>query len=87
MTEFIIVAVLGILAQFFLMGGGAKYAKYLIKARDYLNALFPIEIYPKGIAFEGRDATLFNANEKKVMVKPEDVKAASKSHGFNLKIK
>lgn len=84
MTEFIILSMLGILAQFLYFPiKAAKYAKYFIKARDYLNILFPVETYPPGIAFDNR-ADLQRITQTGGAVPIEAVKQATKDKGFNI---
>jgi hypothetical protein len=57
----------------------AKYAKYALRARDYLLAFFPLETYPVGGT---GDALLENANVKPVPLPA--VKEAAKTGGFNI---
>ncbi len=56
----------------------APYAKWLLRIRDYLNLLFPIETYPE-------NATDDPALKMEVEPVPVSaVKAAAKATGFNI---
>jgi hypothetical protein len=57
----------------------APYAKWLLRIRDYLLKLFPVEMYPEGGT---GDAVLEAAKVSPVPV--EAVKKAAKSSGFNI---
>ncbi len=57
----------------------APYAKWLIRSRDYLNLLFPVEMYPENAT---KDAALEAIEVKPVPV--TEVKKAAKTGGFNL---
>lgn len=59
----------------------APYAKWLLRIRDYLNLLFPVEDYP---AFATEDVALQGLNEKAVAVPVEAVKKEAKKSGFNI---
>lgn len=83
--QYIISMLVGFLAQFLLMPSkAAKYAKYLLKARDWLNLLFPVELYPKGGAFDNGDILPSGMTNEKVSVPISAVKEAQKSQGFNI---
>lgn len=57
----------------------APYAKWLLRIRDYLNLLFPIEIYPHDST---GDAALKTVDVKPVAI--EAVKKAGSGLGFNI---
>ncbi len=61
--------------------GAAKYAKYLIKARDYLNMLFPEETYPQ---LDYSKTSIGKADKSDIAVPLEEVEKAAKREGFNL---
>lgn len=49
MTEQLIKMLVAILGEYLINPkSAAKYAKYLVRGRDYLNILFPIDKYPEG---------------------------------------
>lgn len=48
-TEMLIKMLVSILGEYLIKPEtAAKYAKYLLRGRDYLNILFPVETYPEG---------------------------------------
>lgn len=57
----------------------APYAKWLLRIRDYLTLLFPLDTYP---ALSTGDLTLQNVNVVPVLV--ADVKAAGVKAGFSI---
>lgn len=57
----------------------APYAKWLLRIRDYLLLLFPIEMYPK---LSTEDLTLQNVTVTPVAI--SDVKAAGDKNGFQI---
>jgi hypothetical protein len=57
----------------------APYAKWLLRIRDYLMLLFPIEIYPKNAT---GDPALEQIRVQPVPI--DEVKKASSSNGFSL---
>ena len=57
----------------------APYAKWLLRIRDYLTLLFPIDTYP---AMSTEDLTLQNVKVTPVPVSA--VKAAGTKFGFNI---
>lgn len=61
-------------------GKAAKYAKWLLTARDYLNLLFPSETYPMGVAAPH----IKGMTSEKVAVPISAVEEAAKSRGFSL---
>lgn len=62
----------------------AKWSKYFLKARDYLNLLFPEDLYPKGGAFSQPLTTIQGMTADKVAVPISAVKEASAKHGFSM---
>lgn len=59
-------------------GSAAKYAKWFLQIRDYLLLLFPVETYPENANI------IAGMSKDKVAVPIDAVKAATKSHGFDL---
>lgn len=82
-TDFLLEALLGILRGFlFKSSKAAQFAKYLIRARDYLLLLFPVEMYPTN---DTDDAVLKSIGPENVQPVPIDaVKTAAKKNGFNI---
>ena len=59
----------------------APYAKWLIRARDYLTLLFPFDDYP---AFATNDTALKGIDKEAAAVPVEAVKTEVKKNGFNI---
>jgi hypothetical protein len=59
----------------------AKYAKWGLRIRDYLNIFFPLDTYPPNST---GDAALKNLDTDALAVPVEAVKKEAKSGGFNL---
>lgn len=59
----------------------AKYAKWFLRMRDYLNLLFPEDRYPVA-SFEGTSLKGMRAETFAVPI--EAVKEESKKRGFNI---
>lgn len=58
----------------------APYAKWLLRIRDYLLLLFPVEMYPEGGT---EDPVLATGVDVKPVAKSA-VKSAAKASGFNI---
>jgi hypothetical protein len=81
MNEFILEMVLGSLRSFlFKSSKAAKFAKYLLRIRDYILLLFPLDLYPQNQT----EDPLLNAGVEVKPVAKADVKKAAKEFGFNL---
>jgi hypothetical protein len=59
----------------------APYAKWLIRSRDYLLLLFPLEDYPQ---FATDDVALKGLDVSGIAVPIETVKKEAKKSGFNI---
>lgn len=85
--QMIITSLMGFIAQFLMMPTkAAKYAKYLLKVRDWLNLLFPVTVYPTGGAFDNNNplGEFSGMSKDKVSVPLSAVKEATKTQGFNI---
>ncbi len=84
--QMVITSLLGFVAQFLMMPTkAAKYAKYLLKLRDWLNILFPVSVYPTGGAFDNNNPLgELGLSKDKVSVPISAVKEATKTQGFNI---
>lgn len=60
----------------------AKYAKWFLRARDYLLLLFPLDVYPEQGLLES--SSFSGMTREKVAVPIAAVKEAAKSRGFNI---
>jgi hypothetical protein len=80
-ASFIFEMAVGILRGFLTNSAkAAQYAKWLLRIRDYLLLLFPVDTYPQN---ETADSIL-NAIKKVKPVPVEAVKSASAQNGFNI---
>lgn len=80
-TQFILEMLLGVLRGFlFKSSKAAQFAKYLLRARDYLLLLFPEAEYP----FNQTDDPFLKTGVEVKAVAKSDVKKAAKEHKFNL---
>jgi hypothetical protein len=80
-TQFILEMLIGVLRGFLLNNKkAAQFAKYLLRARDYILLLFPLEMYPEGKT----DDPMLKAGVDVKPVELKEVKKASKEFGFNL---
>ncbi|MDQ3747990.1 MAG: hypothetical protein M3367_03080 [Acidobacteriota bacterium] len=80
-TDLLIKLVVGLIGQFLVAPmSAAKYAKYFLRARDYLNILFPLDVYPENTG----DTTLAKLSKEDRMVPVKAVKEAMKKDGFNI---
>ncbi len=80
-VEMMIKMVVAMLGEYLIKPAkAAKYAKWFIRARDYLNILFPVETYPEGY----KGTTIENVPKDKAAVPVEAVKEAMKEKGFNI---
>ena len=82
-AEFILEALIGMLRGWiFKNAKAAQYAKYLIRVRDYILLLFPVEMYP----VQGTKDPVLDAMDTDA-IEPVPVKAvqeAAKKSGFNI---
>lgn len=77
----IIQLLVGLLGEYLLKpASAAKYAKWLLTARDYLNLLFPSDVYPMGAVAPH----ITGMSKDKVAVPLDAVKEASEKQGFSL---
>jgi hypothetical protein len=81
-VDMIIKMVVAMLGEYLLKPvKAAKYAKWFIRARDYLLLLFPLYIYPEG---DYSDTTIGKRDKEDLAVPPDAVKKAAKDNGFNI---
>ena len=79
-VEFLIKMMVAILGEYLLVPAkAAKYAKWLIRARDYLNLLFPTSKYP-----ENWDGVKLDIGKVDYAVPESAIIKASKDRGFNI---
>jgi len=79
--DFLLQMVLPIIGNFLTKpGSAAKYAKWFIRIRNYLNLLFPVEVYPA----DWSGTTINPAKAERYAVPVEAVKDAAKNLGFKI---
>lgn len=80
-TEWLIKTIVSMLGEYLILPTkAAKYAKWFIRARNYLNLLFPVEKYP--VDWQGTNISEDQPDLYEVPV--EAVKRAANEKGFNL---
>jgi hypothetical protein len=80
-VDFLMQMILPIIGNFLTKpASAAKYAKWLIRIRNYLNLLFPPEVYPAN--WEGTNIN--PAKPERYAVPVEAVKSAASNFGFKI---
>jgi hypothetical protein len=79
--EFLIQMLLSMIGAYLIKpASAAKYAKWFIRLRNFLNLLFPVETYP--VDWKGTNIDAGKPDQYAVPV--EAVKQAAKEKGFNI---
>ncbi len=80
-VQFLIKMLIAMLGEYLVVPAkAAKYAKWFLRGRDYLNLLFPIEKYPA----DWSGTSINPAKAEKYVVPESAIVAAGKERGFNI---